>query len=137
MARKKIQLTDFQKNVITYVALGGVAYAVYLVIKNNRYKDAQQGMDAWLRQNNIPQRTADKVESFAIMICDPNLFVYPTQIASLITTMNAQELADFHAVYNKFYKNLLCDDLTPRELLKDEWGNYYAGVEDFLEQNGY
>ena len=137
MARKKIQLTDFQKNAITYIALGGLAYAVYLISKNNKTKEAQRGMDAWLRQNNILKITADKVEDFASMICDPNLFVYPTEISALITTMNAQELADFHAVYNKFYKNLYCDNLTPRELLGEEWGNYYAGVEDFLEQNGY
>ena len=32
--KKKIQLTDFQKNVITYIALGGIAYVVYNLLKN-------------------------------------------------------------------------------------------------------
>ena len=137
MARKKIQLTDFQKNVITYIALGGVAYGVYLLIQNNKHKNATKGLDAWLRANNIPQRTYDKVESFASYICDPNLFVYPTEISALITTMNAQELQDFHLVYDKFFKGGLCDNLTPRELLEDEWGNYYQNTEEFLKNNGY
>lgn len=135
--KKKIQLTDFQKNALTFIALGGIGYAVYSLINKNANKLSEDALNRWLRQNNIPRSTADKVEAFANMICDPNLFVYPTQITALITTMNNQELADFHKVYDQLYKNQLCDDLSPRELLEDEWGNYYANAEMFLLTNGY
>ena len=135
--RKKIQLTNFQKNALTFIALGGLGYIVYNLINKDADKLSQDALNQWLRQNNIPKSTADKVEAFSSMICDPNLFVYPSQVSALITTMNKQELADFHLVYNTFYRNQLCDDLSPRELLEDEWGNYYANTEMFLLRNGY
>ena len=135
--KKKIQLTDFQKNVITYIALGGIAYVVYNLLKNKRTAQSQAGYNNFLLTNNIPFTTAKKVEEFANLICDPNLFVYPTEIASLINTMTDKELADFHLVYNNFYKGNLCDNLSPKELLKDEWGNYYQSTEQFLNSKGY
>ena len=135
--KKKIQLTDFQKNVITYIALGGIAYVVYNLLKNKRTAQSQAGYNNFLLTNNIPFTTAKKVEEFANLICDPNLFVYPTEIASLITTMTDKELSDFHLVYNTFYKGNLCDNLTPKDLLEDEWGNYYQSTQQFLNSKGY
>lgn len=135
--KKTIQLTDFQKNVITYIALGGLGYVIYYLAKNKRTAQSQAGYNNFLAVNNIPVTTAKKVEEFANLICDPNLFVYPTEIASLINTMTDKELADFHLVYNNFYKGNLCDNLSPRELLEDEWGNYYQTTEQFLKSKGY
>ena len=133
---KKFNLTDGQKNILTYIALGGVGYLIYLAVKN-KSKVTDKAFDQWLKDNNIPKQTANRVDEFASLICDPNLFVYPSEVAVLIETMDDKQLSDFNLIYETFYRGNLCEDYSLRDLLDAEWGNYYQNTQEFLREAGY
>lgn len=132
-----MELTEFQKNVLTVSVVGGIAYLIFdRYIKNNSEVSKSQ-IDKFLSDNNLKKSTYNKVFAFSGYVCDPNFLVYPNEIASIINTMDPQELSDFHFIYNTLFKNQRCANLSPRELLEDEFGNYYASSEKYLFDNGY
>ena len=132
-----MQLTDFQKNVLTLSVFGGIAYLIFDRYFKNKSEVTDSQLDKFLADNNLKKSTYDKVFAFSGFVCDPNFLVYPNEIASLINTMDPEELEDFHFIYNTFFKNQRCANLSPRELLESEWGNYYASTEQYLFDNGY
>jgi len=62
--------------------------------------------------------------------------VYPGYVA-IIKTFNDDELRQLNQYWDFFHRGGVCDDLSLKNTLIDEWGNYYENVEIFLDNKGY
>ena len=122
------------KKIILWSAIGIGAYFIYKKFLAPR--PSRVLMQQWAHENDIDPRIMEYAEQMVYSICDPNLFVYPNEVAQ-IKTYTDDELRQFHLIYDTFYRGNLCDDLKWSDLLDGEWGNYYANTQNWLISKGY
>ncbi len=132
--KKKIKPTE----IIVWSSLGLGGFFIIKAIYDYFNEPSDIIIQKWSTQNNIPQSMMDYVDEVTGLVCGPNLLYYPTEV-SLIQSFGPQELADFHKVYNTFYRGNACANKSWSDVLDSEWSGfgYYDSTIDFLKNKGY
>lgn len=132
--KKKIQT----KEIIVWSALGIGGFFIVKSIYDYFNDPSDKIIKDWATQNNIPKSMVEYVDEVTGLVCGPNLFYYPTEVA-LIQSFDEQQLQDFHKVYNTFYKGNSCKDASWADTLDSEWSGfgYYDSTINFLRNKGY